>query len=93
MKIGFLVNDVKTEKAGYTTIRLACEALNLGHEVCMFGVGDVAYDADETVRARAKMLPRKSYGSHESFFKDLQFLLIGPAWLMSWLYKKLGIQF
>ncbi len=28
-----------------------------------------------------------------SFFKDLQFLLIGPAWLMSWLYRKLGIRF
>jgi len=72
MKIAFLVNDVSTEKAGYTTIRLACEALNLGHEVYLFGVGDVAYDADETVRARAKTVPRSSYGSNESFFKDLQ---------------------
>lgn len=32
-------------------------------------------------------------GKRPSFFKDLQFLLIGPAWLMSWLYKKLDIQY
>ena len=72
MKIGFLVNDVKTEKPGFTTTRLGCEALNMGHEVCVFGVGDLAYDADENVRARAKVLPKKSYSSNETYFKDLQ---------------------
>lgn len=30
-------------------------------------------------------------GKKPSFFKDLQFLLIGPAWLMSFIYKRLGI--
>lgn len=30
-------------------------------------------------------------GKKPSFFKDLQFLLIGPAWLMHFIYKKLGI--
>jgi uncharacterized membrane protein YGL010W len=28
-----------------------------------------------------------------SFFKDLQFLMIGPMWLLSNLYKRLGIRF
>jgi len=32
-------------------------------------------------------------GKRPSFFKDVQFLLIGPAWLMSWLYKRLGIEY
>ena len=32
-------------------------------------------------------------GKRPSFFKDLQFLLIGPAWLMSFIYKRLGIGF
>jgi glutathione synthase len=72
MKIGFLVNDVQTEKAGFTTVRLAAEAVNQGHQVFYFGVGDLAYDADEVVRARARTFPKKSYGSHTSFFKDLQ---------------------
>ena len=30
-------------------------------------------------------------GKKPSFLKDLQFLLIGPAWLMSFIYKRLGI--
>lgn len=33
----------------------------------------------------------KIEGKKPSFFKDIQFLLIGPAWLMSFIYKKLGI--
>jgi uncharacterized membrane protein YGL010W len=33
----------------------------------------------------------KIEGKKPSFFKDIQFLLIGPAWLMSFVYKKLGI--
>jgi uncharacterized membrane protein YGL010W len=32
-------------------------------------------------------------GKKPSFFKDLQFLLIGPAWLMHFLYKKAGIRY
>jgi len=71
MKIGFLVNDVNTEKVGFTTVRLACEAVNLGHEVFYFGVGDLAYDSDECVRARVRTFPGKKYGTHTSFFKDL----------------------
>ena len=30
-------------------------------------------------------------GKKPSFLKDLQYLMIGPAWLMSFVYKKLGI--
>jgi uncharacterized membrane protein YGL010W len=29
-------------------------------------------------------------GKRPSFFKDVQFLLIGPAWLMSFVYRKIG---
>jgi len=34
----------------------------------------------------------KIEGKKPSFLKDLQFLLIGPAWLMSFIYQKLGIK-
>ncbi|HYJ41455.1 MAG TPA: Mpo1-like protein [Steroidobacteraceae bacterium] len=30
-------------------------------------------------------------GKRPSFFKDLQFLLIGPLWLLGHLYRRLGI--
>jgi uncharacterized membrane protein YGL010W len=32
-------------------------------------------------------------GKRPSFIHDLQFLMIGPAWLMSFIYKKLGIAY
>lgn len=32
-------------------------------------------------------------GKKPSFFKDLQFLLIGPAWLMHFIYKKLRLRY
>jgi len=32
-------------------------------------------------------------GKRPSFFKDLQFLLIGPAWLMSFIYRRFGISY
>ena len=35
----------------------------------------------------------KVEGKKPSFFQDMQFLMIGPAWLMSFIYKKLGIRF
>jgi len=35
----------------------------------------------------------KIEGKKPSFLKDLQFLLIGPAWLMHFIYKKLGIPY
>ena len=33
----------------------------------------------------------KIEGKKPSFLKDVQFLMIGPAWLMHFIYKKIGI--
>jgi uncharacterized membrane protein YGL010W len=35
----------------------------------------------------------KVEGKKPSFLKDIQFLLIGPAWLMHFIYRKLGIPY
>lgn len=35
----------------------------------------------------------KIEGKKPSFLKDLQFLMIGPAWLMSFIYRRLGIRY
>ncbi len=32
-------------------------------------------------------------GAKPSFFEDIQFLLIGPIWLLSFLYRKAGIDY
>jgi len=38
-----------------------------------------------------QFIGHKIEGKKPSFLKDLQFLLIGPAWLMSFIYRKVGI--
>ena len=38
-----------------------------------------------------QFIGHKIEGRKPSFFKDLQFLLIGPAWLLSFIYRKAGI--
>ncbi len=35
----------------------------------------------------------KVEGKKPSFFKDVQFLLIGPAWILGFIYKKFGIKY
>jgi uncharacterized membrane protein YGL010W len=41
----------------------------------------------------AQFFGHKIEGKKPSFFKDVQFLLIGPAWLMHFIYKRLGIPY
>jgi uncharacterized membrane protein YGL010W len=35
----------------------------------------------------------KIEGAKPSFLDDIKFLMIGPAWLMSFIYQKLGIKY
>ena len=72
MRLGLLVNDIQTEKSGYTTTRLAMTAVNQGDEAWVMGVGDLAYDSDEKIRATARTVPGARYKSTETFLKDLQ---------------------
>jgi uncharacterized membrane protein YGL010W len=38
-----------------------------------------------------QFIGHKIEGRKPSFLKDIQFLMIGPAWIMSFLFKKFGI--
>ncbi len=40
-----------------------------------------------------QFIGHKIEGKKPSFFKDLQFLLIGPAWLLSFVYRKMGVKY
>jgi uncharacterized membrane protein YGL010W len=40
-----------------------------------------------------QFIGHKIEGKKPSFFKDLQFLLVGPAWLLAFVYKRLGIAY
>ncbi|MEX2093924.1 MAG: glutathione synthetase [Pirellulales bacterium] len=72
MKIGFVVNDVKTEQAGYTTTRLSMTAMRLGHEAWTLGVADFVYAADGSIRASARSVKKIDHESLEAYLKELQ---------------------
>lgn len=72
MKIGFLVNDIATEQATYSTTRLAMAAINRGHEAWVMTPGDFAYDPDEAIRARAKHAPKDKYKTGGAYLAGLR---------------------
>lgn len=72
MKLGFVINDIKTEVAGYSTVRLATAARNLGHDVWLIGVADFIYEPDGSVHAMAATPRKKKYKSNDEFLEELQ---------------------
>jgi uncharacterized membrane protein YGL010W len=40
-----------------------------------------------------QFIGHKIEGEKPSFLKDLQFLLVGPAWLLHFIYKRIGISY
>ncbi|OOG71904.1 glutathione synthetase [Algoriphagus sp. A40] len=69
MKIAFIVNDVKTEKPGYTTIYLALTAHKRGHKVYIAGVGDLGYSADGHMLVKSRTVGEQTFKSKETFLK------------------------
>jgi glutathione synthase len=67
MRIGFVVNDVHTERPQYTTTRLAMAATRHGHEVWLMGVGDFSHRDDGSIGARARTTPGRRYTSLEGY--------------------------
>lgn len=72
MKLGFVINDIQTEIAEYTTVRLAMAARNAGHDVWLLGVADFIYEPDGSVHAMAVAPKNRRYKSHKVFLKELQ---------------------
>ena len=72
MRLAFVVNDIATEEPGYTTTRLGIAATNRGHDVWVIGVGDLAYDPDENVKARARRVHKARYKTGEAYLRDLR---------------------
>ena len=72
MKIAFIVNNVATEKVGYTTTHLAWSAHKKEHTVYILGVGDLAYSSDGHMCARARSVNGQKYKSAATFLKAMQ---------------------
>ncbi len=71
MKIGFVVNDVATERPEYTTTRLAMAAHNRGHETWVIGVDAFSHRRDGAVAAHGRTARGKKHDSAEAFLQDV----------------------
>ena len=73
MNIGFIVNNVETEGAGYTTVYMALHMHNQGHTVYLMGVGDLAYYPDGFMGANAVQAdPKKKYKTALTYLEAIQ---------------------
>ena len=72
MRIGFVVNSVSSEKAVYTTTRLAMAAHHRGHETWLMGVDDFTHRADGTVAAHARSAKAKRFKSLDAYLEAVQ---------------------
>lgn len=72
MKIAFIINDLKTEKASFTTIYLALAAHKRGHKIYVFGVGDLGYSSDGHMLAQARTVEEQTFKTNDTFFKALE---------------------
>ncbi len=72
MNIGFVINDLATESAKYTTTRLSMAAVNRGHTAWTIGVADLAQESDGSVSARAHgPEPGKHFRSLDAYFSHI----------------------
>ena len=71
MKIGFVFNDIRTEKPGYTTTHLAMAATHMGHESWYINISDFAYATDECVHAKAAKVARPGHRLTCPYLRDL----------------------
>ncbi|MEW6981226.1 hypothetical protein AAD001_01085 [Colwelliaceae bacterium 6471] len=71
MKLGLVVNNIFTEKAGYTTTLIASTAVNMGHEVWYIAIEQLSYDVTDCVYAKAIKMPEHKCTSRVAFLKML----------------------
>lgn len=70
MKVGFVINDIKTEDAKYTTVGLGHAVQAAGHEAFFISVTDFNYEPSGTVCAHARSVSGR-FESQEAYFSAL----------------------
>ena len=72
MRIGFVINGIATEKAEYTTVRLALAAAQHGHETWMMGVDDFSHRGDGSVAAHARTAAKTTLTSEDEYLESIR---------------------
>ncbi len=72
MTITFVLDDVATENPVYTSILIACKMHNMGHDVYLTDVRNLAYYPDGHMGAHVVKAPKKSYKTQQEYLQDIQ---------------------
>lgn len=72
MRIAFFVNDLEREFPNFATTMLAWQARQRGHEVFYVTPDDWLLDADESLKAHVRMVPKGKSADHLAFFEVLK---------------------
>lgn len=72
MTIAFLVNDIATEGATYTTTALGYALHGRGHEVYLVNVGDLSYTTDDRVGCHAVRVPAGELADTQAYTDAVQ---------------------
>ena len=78
---------------------IVCGAMLLGVDAIYIGTGKNATSLGYialgifVVAWIGQFIGHKIEGKKPSFLEDIQFLMVGPAWLLSFIYKKMGVKY
>lgn len=72
MKIGFVVNEVATERTNYSTTHMALAAHMRGHQVYYIEVAGFTLGSDEMVHAYAHKPPANKFQEADTFLKAMK---------------------
>ena len=78
---------------------IVCGAMLLGVDAIYNGTGKNAASLGYialgifAVAWIGQFIGHKIEGKKPSFLEDIQFLMVGPAWLLSFIYKKIGVKY
>tara|TARA_B100000579_G_scaffold87133_1_gene68436 strand:+ start:1122 stop:1595 length:474 start_codon:yes stop_codon:yes gene_type:complete len=90
--IGYYIKISKSLAAGMSFITLLfvliIESINKNDDIMQIYL----YLGIFIISWIGQFIGHKIEGKKPAFFKDLQFLLIGPLWLLAYIYKKLNIK-
>lgn len=70
MEIAFIINDIATEKPGYTTVHLAWKAHQMGHHVYLRGVGELHHTPDGHVGGHGHAPGKGRFRTAETFLES-----------------------
>ncbi len=82
-----------TLAAGMLLVAAAAVAVLIGYQRAEIGPVWIASLVVFVVAWIGQFIGHKIEGKKPAFFEDIQFLLIGPIWLLAFIYRRMGIPY